>query len=324
LIAASILDRDLDILPQDRIEANGSARFRPYLSFDEILETVDSHSVDEIVEMVSDELGIPAKALVEFPYEYCGRSMESCSYYDVLKDLKENIGLYDWVYDRLADNASRKVYTNLIYYRLLPVIDFINLAYDPKHPKYFDKDILQASKEEVFVDCGGYSGETAKSFIRHFGGYKKIYVYEPSGEFVRECRKNLAGYPNVDIRNACLGVGTHEIASLATERKNVRELPCGRKLGELSRIVSLDQDLAEPITFLKLDVRCATVGALKGARGHIVKDKPKMAVNACSVLSDIWEVPKTIHSIDSGFDFYIRHYERNFVWETVVYAVPSV
>jgi FkbM family methyltransferase len=324
MIAASILSRDLDMLPEDKDKLPETLKLRPYLSFDEILETIDSCSVEEIIGIVSEGLGIPPEALADYPYEYCTKGVERCTYSSVLADLKENIGHYDWVFDHLADNASRKVYTNLIYYRLLPVIDFINLAYDPKNPQFFDRDIIQTTPNEVFVDCGGYQGATTKSFLANFGQYKKIYIYEPSLENAKACRSNLAGCPNIDIRNACLGTGSHDAVVSITKGRRAKELPCGRKSCDKMNCVSLDEDIQEPVTFIKIDAKCATITGLKGASRHITVDRPKLAICAYHILSDIWEIPQAIHSICADYSFYIRHYGKNLIWETVIYAVPAV
>lgn len=43
---------------------------------------------------------------------------------------------------------------------------------------YFDKE-FRLTDEEVFVDCGGYTGETSLQFIARMGRrYKKLVIFE--------------------------------------------------------------------------------------------------------------------------------------------------
>ena len=45
---------------------------------------------------------------------------------------------------------------------------------------YFDLDLVQCTKNEVFVDLGAYTGDTLASYLRCYGGdcYRRIYCYE--------------------------------------------------------------------------------------------------------------------------------------------------
>lgn len=88
-------------------------------------------------------------------------------------------------------------------------------------------------------------------------------------------------------------------------------------------MISLDEDIKEKVTYIKMDVEGFEVPAILGARQHIKNDTPKLAVCVYHIISDIWEVPRLIHNIYSGYRFYVRHYMEHQNWETVLYAVPK-
>lgn len=90
------------------------------------------------------------------------------------------------------------------------------------------------------------------------------------------------------------------------------------------QIVSLDEDIREPITFLKMDIEGFEIPALLGAKRHIRDDFPKLAVCTYHIVSDLWEIPRLIDAIHPGYHFYLRHYDYPQNWETVLYAIPEV
>lgn len=244
--------------------------------------------------------------------------MTSGAYRFTLKDLLKNIGHYDWLYSRLEDETSRLVFANLTAYRVLPLESFLKAAYDGEHPQYFDKGIVSCGAEEVFVDCGGFTGDSAEEFIRQFGEYRRIYVYEPNGDNAETCRKTLSKYRRVTVRPC--GVGERP-EGLSVSGSGASSTLMGGQEGGIP-VVSLDEDIREPITFLKMDVEGFEIPALLGAKRHIREDFPKLAICTYHIVSDMWEIPRLIDALHPGYRFYIRHYDFPQNWETVLYAIP--
>jgi hypothetical protein len=76
----------------------------------------------------------------------------------------------------------------------------------------------------------------------------------------------------------------------------------------LSRVpvVKLDDDVGEPITFLKIDVEGLDKETLLGAENQLAKHHPKLHVDTYHKLADVFEVPLLIHRIDPTYKFYLR------------------
>ena len=290
-----------------------------YSAMSSMLKT---YSYEEILNAAAKLANVPPEALERNPMSGYSKGMTSGAYRFTLLDLLKNIRHYDWLYSRLEDNASLQVFANLIRYRIIPDQSFLKAAYDSKHPQYFDKGIVSCDENEVFVDCGGFTGDTTEEFIRQFRNYKQIYVYEPSLDNIQTCRNNLSKYDRVAVRPC--GVGEKSDALAMDSNSSSSTFMAEKKAADSQgiRIVSLDEDIREPITFLKMDVEGFEIPALLGAKRHIRDDFPKLAICTHHIVSDMWEIPRLIDAIHPGYRFYIRHYDFPQNWETVLYAVP--
>ena len=70
-----------------------------------------------------------------------------------------------------------------------------------------------------------------------------------------------------------------------------------------------------------MDIEGAELAALNGAVNTIKTYRPKMALSAYHKFEDVYALPNFIHSIDQGYQFYLRHFSDN-LWETVLFCVP--
>ena len=101
-------------------------------------------------------------------------------------------------------------------------------------------------------------------------------------------------------------------------------IPKGTSISEVS-LCSLDEEIDEKITFIKMDVEGAEMDALMGTKRTIQRHRPKLAISLYHKISDIWEIPALIHHYVPTYKLYIRHHA---LWttpacmsEVVLYAV---
>lgn len=285
-----------------------------------IVKYVESKSIERIIEEISNLHNAEIDKLCDYPMGAYSKGRTSGSYYFVIKDMKENIYKYEWLYHRLGDQNSKQVLLNLLRYRLTASIEFVKNAFDRNNHQYFDKSIINCDENEVFVDCGAYIGDTIDSYIENYGVYKKIYSYEPSSINFNKCIENTKKYKNVEVRPFGVGDSNKTVNfSQSDSSSSIRnDENC-----ETINIVSIDNDIKEKITYLKMDVECEEINAIIGAKNHIKNDTPKLAICLYHIVSDLWEIPELVDSINSNYEFYIRHYEEDVAWETVLYAVPK-
>lgn len=294
-------------------------------NYNNISQMLKTHSYEEILEAAASLGGLLPEALEQHPMGGYSKGRRSRAYRFVLKDLIKNVAQYDWLYSQMKDKTSQLVFSSLVAYRIFPSQSFLKIAHDDKNPQYFDKSIVFCNEDEVFVDCGGFTGDTAKEYIRQFGSYKQIYVYEPSDNNSKICRNNLSKYKNITIRQC--GVGEKESflsmdGSGSSGTFMLQKEDEGAVASRGSRVISLDKDITEKITFLKMDVEGFEISALLGAKKHILNDFPKLAICTYHIVNDMWEIPRLIDTIHPGYRFFIRHYDYPQNWETVIYAIP--
>lgn len=77
----------------------------------------------------------------------------------------------------LFDRESKEIYRAMIRFRS---------TYDMRlHPRYslediyFVKDIIQLNKDETFIDCGAFDGDSIQKFVANAKSWRKIVAFEP-------------------------------------------------------------------------------------------------------------------------------------------------
>ncbi len=65
------------------------------------------------------------------------------------------------------------------------------------------------------------------------------------------------------------------------------------------------------------------VNAIIESQDYIKNDFPKLAINIDNIVSDIWEIPLVIDSINDNYEFYIRTNKQTNFFESVLYTLPK-
>ncbi|MBR1736811.1 MAG: FkbM family methyltransferase, partial [Firmicutes bacterium] len=293
-------------------------------SYEGISEMIRKYDFNEIAAAAAQVLNVNVNDLVSYPMGGYSKGKTSGAYYYTFNDMQKNIDRYDEVYDMLEDERSKEVFLKLIQYRLLPTVKFLETAADTQIHQYFDKSFVECDENEVFVDCGGFIGDTVMDFADMYGKYKKIYTYEPSKENIKEVENNLKDYKNVVIRNCGVGEKAEKLP-ISGSSSSTSFLAASSNTDDncdYVEIINLDEDIDEPVTFIKMDIEGFEIPALLGAKNHIKNDKPKLAICTYHIVSDMWEIPLLIKTINPDYKFYLRHYRPDVNWESVIYAIP--
>lgn len=258
--------------------------------------------------------------------------------YDELSEWKMDEGLLDSlgkldiyrenyknIFRKCADEISREVLDDILNYRFTMKSAWIQKAYDKTNERgngveYFDSAIIELQKDEVFVDCGGYIGDTVLSF-RDFSNntYKKIYYFEPSLTIYNNAKDNLKNVRDVVFNSAGVGEnsGVYRFAG-AGEKDSGHVDDNGT---EMVNIVTLDEVVMDEPTFIKMDIEGAELSALKGASKLIKKSRPKLAICVYHKPEDLFEILELIDSWGINYKYYFRHYQRG-LSGTILYCIP--
>lgn len=220
--------------------------------------------------------------------------------------LKEHSADFKWLYNKLGDHRSKKVLFGILYNWLYFEYDILPKITEGNFEDYFDLDLIQCDENEVLVDLGAFTGDSAKAFIDSYGKYKRIYCYDVTESSIEKCREALSGYDNIIIRNK--GVGSKKgimyvkpfgSSGSSNTISNEGTIPV--------EIVTIDEDIDEPITLIKMDIEGAEQEAIRGCQRHIVTEHPKLAICTYHNNEDIWKVPKMIYELNPDYKFYMRY-----------------
>lgn len=292
------------------------------ISVDELLNlnrdisiVITSTYFDEIYKQL-DDMG--------FKRLFCFSSWFTMEHYNnVLYDsIENNIGKINKVFEMLADEKSKEVFTGILNYRLtFDIKDLMKCV--SKNEMYFDKDIMNFQGEIYFVDGGAYDGETILKFIEATkGNFKSVYSFEPDQcnfELLKN-NKDISKYSSkIKLENKGLYKQTGKVyfSSINDQGSCISEA----RTEDFINVVSIDDYAANnKITFIKMDIEGAEIDAINGAVKTLKIEKPKLSVCLYHKINDLWEIPLLIKSIQPDYKIYLRQYAYT-LFDTVCYAI---
>ena len=173
---------------------------------------------------------------------------------------------------------------------------------------------LQFSDHEIIVDCGAYTGDTAKLFFEKIPGCRVIAL-EPDEnifELLQQCKlegltaiKAGAWSEDTTLRFSDTGGGSSTID------------PSGNTEIKVAALDHISE--CRSATYIKMDIEGAELEALKGAANIIKEMKPKLAICIYHKPQDLFEIPLYIKKLNPDYKLFIHHHA--YVSETVLYAV---
>lgn len=221
----------------------------------------------------------------------------------------------DWkgLYQSMADAVSRKTLLDVVRYRLTADSKYMQ-DYSVRLKEQYFEDFM-ALKTEVFVDAGGFDGDTTEEFCRRHQDYKKVFFFEPSLNNMQAAKIRLVPFSNIEFMKVGLSDEEGQLhfnpdagsASAVSDAGN-----------ETINVTTLDMAINEPVSFIKMDIEGWEMKALYGCARHIKEDKPKLAISVYHSASDFREVPRYIMSLNPDYRVYLRHYTQGWS-ETVMY-----
>ncbi len=223
---------------------------------------------------------------------------------------------YEYTFDMLADDKSKKVFLDYLKFCLLTT---------PIHPdsiksQYFDP-VMNYTDNEVFVDCGAYTGDTALLFIDKVSGrYNHYYAFEPDAENRKKAESFLADKERITIIPKGLWNCEKTLFFNSGNASSSAVAEDGDVSVEVTSIDEYFSDKEHVPTTIKMDIEGSELEALKGAVNTIRNNKPKLAICIYHKGEDLYKIPQFIQSCRDDYKFYIRHYTDIYT-ELVLYAI---
>lgn len=282
-----------------------------------VIGTVNKKFIGEIVLNLSDH-GITERIYSIVPNYEQGIFDTS----KMKEDISKNEYEINYIKSKLCDEKSREIFENMLNLRKTNDMKWASQSNCHDHICYFLPE-FDALDEEVFVDAGGYDGDTIEEFMKFCSSkYKHIYSFEPDDLLFPILKEvvNKNGYPNVTLCQMGL---YREKAILKFDNRHTQGSQISHE-GELEiSVIDLDTFFEEKAivpTFIKMDIEGAEREALNGCKKIIKKHFPKLAICIYHLPDDLWVIPYWLMTNFPEYDYYIRHYRDN-ATETLLYAV---
>lgn len=249
---------------------------------------------------------VPVAGEGHFTYEYAVRNADKIQQ----------------VYELLADDFSRRVFADVLNFKISGKIEYLNQASSPRADVF--RDILPLSGEETYLDLGAYNGDTLTEFLELTGGrHREIFALEPDKKNFRKLIKTAGGREGIHTLPAA--AWSHDTVlpflTRAGRQSALSASPSSVKAGQVPAR-SVDSILAgKACTLIKMDVEGAEKEALLGAEQTIRSFSPKLMVSLYHRDEDLFELPLLVHQMNPAYRLYIRHQPYIPAWETNLYAV---
>jgi FkbM family methyltransferase len=197
--------------------------------------------------------------------------------------------------------------------------DFSGQVIDPG-AQYFPEDLFQMNRNEVFIDCGAYNGDTIAEFRRATGDhFAQIIAFEPDPENFAALDSAASGDPRIALQPYATDVC----------RKTVRFAVggTGARISSTGscevQTVTLDEALdGIAPTYMKFDIEGSEPDALEGGRRTIAHHRPKMAVCAYHAPDHLWSIPIRLNELLPGSRLTLRTYCAD-GFDCVCYCIPN-
>lgn len=231
--------------------------------------------------------------------------------------ITENEEKFEKAYSLLADEESKRVYKDILNFKVSGKIKYLLSSFCDKSKVY--SDILNLNENEEIIDLGAYDGDTIREFTAATGGkYKHITALEPDKKSYKKLLKNTDGMKNISTLNMGVWSKRDTLIFDAEAGRNSKLSAEGVSI-EVTDIDSLN---IAP-TFIKADIEGSEMKALEGAEKTIKKYLPKLYICAYHRNEDLFALPLKIKELSEKYKIYFRHSKYIPAWESNFYCVAE-
>ncbi|MCU7847156.1 MAG: FkbM family methyltransferase [Candidatus Thiodiazotropha sp. (ex Lucinoma kastoroae)] len=234
------------------------------------------------------------------------------------KEVTNNLPAWINMSESLADDESRSTLDDLLYFRLTG--DYRSMrSYSVRPQEQYFETFVGLLEGDVFVDAGGYDGDTTEQFCKRYPRYKHVYLFEPSARNLAKAHSRLQRFRDITF----IGEGLSDQKGILSFNAEAGSACAVDKDGSCQiQVTTLDERVDEKITFIKMDLEGWELHALRGARQHLLEDRPSLAIAVYHEAADFRKTFEYVTALCSDYRVYLRHYTEGWS-ESVMYFVPA-
>lgn len=221
------------------------------------------------------------------------------------------------LYSVLADEHSKKVFENIINFKLSGELPYLVGSYSEKEEAF---SILSLNSSESYLDLGAYRGDTIEEFLHYSGGnYRSITALEPDRKTFQKLKLYAGEMDNTQLFNMGIWSEDTDLSFDSSLGRGSSIKDSGMQKLAVTKIDTLFR--RRTVTYIKADVEGAEEKMLIGGKNVLLRDKPKLNIAIYHRSEDIFKLPLMIHSIVPDYRLYIRQHPHIPAWDLNLYAV---
>ncbi len=218
------------------------------------------------------------------------------------------------VYELLEDEESKKIFENVIYYKLTGKINYLFDAESDKNEVF--TELLKADSIKHYADLGAYNGDTIRELLTYCPTLQYALAFEPDRRSFRklcEYCENVK-FPIIEKINAAAWSRNETLIFGDEGNRNSGLFAKGKSIEVVA--TSLDAVLdGRQVDYIKYDVEGCEKQAIEGSTKTILSSKPKLLISAYHRSEDIFEIPLQIKHLCHDYKLYLRRFPYIPAWD---------
>lgn len=209
--------------------------------------------------------------------------------------LRKNRERIQRIYDKIADEKSKKTFENCLRFRLYGDIKYLKNIMVTNEEAF---EMLQAKKNSSFADLGAYNGDTAALFMKVYGESSRILAIEPDKNNFRKLKSFAEGKENIEALNAAVSDRCGELEFASESSRNSHAGEGGIKV----KCIDGDSVFAEfKPEVIKMDLEGHEAPAIEGMKKTIREQKPAIMAAVYHKTDDFLEIPERILELNPDY-----------------------
>lgn len=225
------------------------------------------------------------------------------------------------VYALLADEESKRIFEQVIRYKLSGSISHLRRAESEKSEVY--RDLLNADEIRCAMDLGAYNGDTVRELMSYAPRLQAVYAMEPDRRNFRKLSEFAEGLssPTLYPIHAAAWSESSVLSFADSGNRNAGAFAAGKRIEVLA--CAPDSVAGETtVDYIKYDVEGAEREALLGSAHLIRRDSPRLLVSIYHRSEDLFALPLLVHDLKPEYRLYLRRYPYVPAWDLNLICVP--
>ena len=225
----------------------------------------------------------------------------------------------------LADNLSKKIFDNVILYKLTGKTEYL---FDAECERSDSFKLINAQEIRSFADLGAYRGDTLEEMLGYAPKLEYAYAFEPDARTYKKLSafcESYGGAVKLYPQNiAAWSESTTLTFNSSSNRNSGAFAPDTNAKAVEIKADSLDNILnGLPVDHIKYDVEGAEMQALKGSEKTISKYHPSLTVSIYHRSEDIFALPLRLYKLNKNYKLYIRRYPYVPAWDLELICIEN-